>query len=95
MPHIFVKIFRQIPDGSSHSDRTATYIYIYIYQSEGFTPNGDISFLGALGIGVGSGIGGSSSVVVAVRCQKVHFLKMNFPRRAPADSTLTCKANLY
>ena len=39
-----------------------------INQSEGFTPNGDISFLGALGNGVGSGIGGSSSVVVvAVR----------------------------
>ena len=36
-------------------------------QSEGFTPNGDIFFLGALGIGVGSGIGGSSAVAAAVR----------------------------
>ena len=40
---------------------------IYRYQSEGFTPNGDISFLGALGNGVGSGIGGSSSAAAVVR----------------------------
>ena len=36
--------------------------YLYTNQSEGFTSNGDISFLRALGIGVGSGIGGSSPV---------------------------------
>ena len=32
------------------------YIYIYIYQSEGFTPNGDIFFLGAWVDGVGMGL---------------------------------------
>ena len=49
----------------------------FLVRSEGFTPNGDIFPLGALGNGVGSGIGGSSSAVVAVRCQKVVFPKIN------------------
>ena len=54
------------------------YYYISFSQSQGFTPNGDISFLGALGIGVRSGIGGSSSAVV-VRGLKSAFSENEFP----------------
>ena len=38
-------------------------------ESEGFTPNGDIFFLGAFWIAGGSGIGGSSVAAVATRAQ--------------------------
>ena len=49
------------------------------YQSEGFTPNGDISFLGALGNGVGDGIGGSSSAAVRDLVENSPDLVTNSP----------------